>query len=621
MPASGTAVGYDHGVRTVRVLTNETCDHRCGFCDVRRDHERASVAGFEAVVARIDAAAGAEEIVLTGGEPTLRGDLGRLIARARHVAPTVVLETHGAHIDVAAADVLARAGLTIARLHVPGVVAHAAVTGDPRGWDRVCAAASALAGAGVRVEAVIPIVAATLGELDALPRAIAQAMPAVAALRARVIHDAPARDTVAPPAAAIAGFERLADAARGAGLPLQLDPSTFVPPCLLARPDRHAHTYALGPGGSRRIDHHRIAACAACIVADRCPGVPGPWRSHADAASRPLTEERLRRRLSVVGSPEQQSARELVTDEVWRTSDGRSVPARVVRVGFACNQACTFCFVSTHLPAASRQHVERAIDEIAARGGVLVLSGGEPTLDPELLQWVRRGKAGGAREIELQTNATRIDRAAAAALVAAGVDLAFVSLHAATAATSDAITGAPGTFAQTLAGLDALAPVVPRLRINFVFCRPNLAEFPAFVDLVAQRWPTAAITASFVAPSTDLVPHTRALVPSHSEVLAPLVEGLRRARARGIDVGGFESMCGIPLCLVPAEALAPLLRLAEITEGIDRGEFAKGPECSDCGHSRRCYGVRRGYAELYGTAELRPFPAGGGSLDLGEGGA
>jgi len=586
------------------VVTNETCDHRCGFCDARREHERASVAAHAAVVARIDAAVGHDEIVLTGGEPTLRNDLPRLVARARVVATSVVLETNGARIDDALAVRLAHAGLATARLHVPAMREHAAITGDAEGWSRLCRAATALARAGIRVEASIPIAVATLVELGTLPWAIAVAMPAVAALRARVIQRAPDPATVLSPQHAIAGFEQLAEAARAASLPLQLDPATHVPPCLLARPDRHAHAYTLGPGGAQRDDHVRVSACTACVLHDRCPGVPTQWLAYAESHAKPIAEDRLRRRLSIALSTDAQIARELVSDEPYRRPDGTAVPSRIVRVGFACNQACTFCFVSTHLPSAPRADVARAIDDIAAQGGVLVLSGGEPTLDPALVEWVRRGKRGGAIEIELQTNATRIDPSLADALVEAGLDVAFVSLHAATAEVSDAITNTPGTFVQTLAGLDALAGRVPTLRVNFVFCRPNIAEFPAFVDLVAASWPAATITVSFVAPSTDLVPHTSELVPRYTDVVPALVEGLRRARAHGVDVGGFDSMCGIPLCLVPVADRVPMLAREPIASGTGNGELVAAPQCAGCSLRTQCHGVRRGYAALHGTTEL-----------------
>ncbi len=215
-------------------------------------------------------------------------------------------------------------------------------------------------------------------------------------------------------------------------------------------------------------------------------------------------------------------------------------------------------------------------------------------------------KRSGAPEVELQTNATRLGQPNAAhALATAGVDHAFVSLHAATAATSDALTGAPGTFEQTLAGLDALLQTSIAVRINYVLCRPNAAEFPAFVDLVATRFGGAAITVSFVGMSTDLVPRTRELVPRYREVLPALQQGVADAEARGIEVDGFDSMCGIPLCLAP---VAPE-RFAQLTPpppGYDRGEFVHPPPCARCSLADRCFGLRRGYADLYGWDELRP---------------
>ena len=52
------------------------------------------------------------EIVLTGGEPTLRSDIADLVRRAARDGARVVLETNGALIDAARAHALAAAGLS-----------------------------------------------------------------------------------------------------------------------------------------------------------------------------------------------------------------------------------------------------------------------------------------------------------------------------------------------------------------------------------------------------------------------------------------------------------------------------------------------------------------------------
>jgi hypothetical protein len=253
--------------------------------------------------------------------------------------------------------------------------------------------------------------------------------------------------------------------------------------------------------------------------------------------------------------------------------------------------------------------VEAAIDEIAARGGIAVLSGGEPTLDPALLHYVRRAKAGGAQEVELQTNATQLgDRSRCEALAEAGVDIAFVSLHGATAEVGDTVTDAPGTFDETCAGIDQLYAAGIGVRLNYVLCTPNYAEFPAFVELVGRRWPAAAITVSFVGMSTDLVPRRPDLVPRYRDVREPLAEGLRRAEALGVEVEGFDSMCGLPACLVPGD-ISRFFDLPEVPAGYDGGEFVHPAPCRTCVLKTRCFGLRRSYAEMYGDGELSPIVA------------
>jgi hypothetical protein len=167
------------------------------------------------------------------------------------------------------------------------------------------------------------------------------------------------------------------------------------------------------------------------------------------------------------------------------------------------------------------------------------------------------------------------------------------------------VTSAPGTFARTVAGIDQLARTPARLTLNFVICQDNFRELPAQVDFIAARWPRATLCVSFVAPMTDVVPQDAAVVPRYSDVRPFLEEALRRAQALDLPIRGFESMCGLPLCMVPESARA-LALAGEAPAGFDRGEFVKPEACQVCGIERHCYGVRRRYAALYGSGELSP---------------
>ncbi len=592
-----------------RIVTNETCNQNCWFCNGRRPVEDARFVSRAAVRRRIAAAQGAEtrEIVLTGGEPTLRSDLTDLVRLAAEGSARVVLETNAARLDERQAHDLATAGLAVARIQLVAWGAAAdEISREPGAFAAALRGLRALASAGVVVEVTTPVVRRNLDLVAAMPGQIMAGGLPVAALVLVVPSTAPDATECASLAEVGAAITAVADEARRVGLPLRLDPTTYVPPCAFEKPERVAHLFALNRGNAARPSYERVAACAGCLIDDRCPGVPrGFLQQGALPRLQPVVERRLRRRLTVMSTVEEQVARELVSRDDSRGGDSGAVEV-TVRVNFQCNQACEFCFVSTHLPPAAEATVRAAIDAAAREQAVVVLSGGEPTLNPRLVEYVRLASDLGAASVELQTNATRLANAGlATALAAAGLDGAMVSLHGSTAAISDAVTGAPGTFAATLSGIDALVRTSVRVRLNFVFCQANREDFPRVVDLVAERWPTAGIVVSFVGSHTDVVPRSTALIPRFRDVMPSLLAGLARARAAGLDVTGFDSMCGLPLCIVPEDERAAFSHVA-LPAGAGAGEFVKAEACAHCAETYRCFGVRRGYAELYGTGELQP---------------
>jgi MoaA/NifB/PqqE/SkfB family radical SAM enzyme len=589
-------------MRVARVLTNETCNQNCSFCNARRPKEdRAFVMRARERIA----GAGAEEVVLTGGEPTLRRDLAALIAHAHESgAARVAIETNAALIDDAMARALREAGLDRALVHLPRFGPELdEVTRDPGGFDAALRGARALANAGVTIEAAAPVVRSTASFVPDLPSRIAD--HGFSALELGVPTTSPDPRELVDLHEAASIVARAEANARTVGLVLRLSMDAPLPPCTFERPARIAHLLSLTPGGRDRAGFRRLDGCDECVASDRCPGFPVAAVAREKLRARPIADDRVRRRLSVISTIEAQVERELQQDDLYRRGNGVSIPARIVRINFHCNQACRFCFVSTHLPKADDAAIERAIEGIATQNGVLVLSGGEPTLNPKLIDYVRFGKHRGAREIELQTNAMRLaENDLAAKLRDAGLDQAFISLHGSRAEISDAVTEAPGTFSKTVLGIDAAVRAGIRTRLNFVFCQKNAADFPEYVAFVHARWPNVTVVVSFVAGSTDVVPRTPELIPRYSDVLPYLADGLRRASALGLHVEGFESMCGIPLCLVPDD-VSSYFELADIPPSFDRGEFVQAEACTRCKLQGKCFGLRRGYDELHGRDELR----------------
>ncbi len=596
------------------IATNLRCNQNCLYCNRREATDDLAAIAPKALRAAIERAlaAGSQEIRLTGGEPTLRRDLTELVQFAKAAgASRVSLETNATLIDLARAHVLAAAGLTTARVNLVGPDSRIdAVTQDAGGWERTIQGTRALLQAGVTVEIVCALTRSTRDLAPLMPAALIAAVGDVGrpqTIEAVVPCDGPNPTEWLDYPAAAEVLRELDLACRAHAIPLRLAPNSGPPPCIFPPRRGLPHLYKLSPGARQRPNHQHVAACQSCILADRCSGLAAVYLQHFPPPElHPITDEKARRRLSMLRPLPEQIARELVAESMTVGADGRPTYDAIVRINFHCNQACAFCFVSTHLPPATDAAIEAVIRAAGQRGSRIVLSGGEPTLNSRLTDWIRLATQVSTLPVCLQTNAVRLDNAELCrAVVHAGVRQAFVSLHGATPAVGDAVTDTPGTFVRTLVGLDNLYAHAVELVLNFVLCEANLHEFPAFIRLVAARWPKALANYSFVAPSTDLVPKETRLIPKYSDMLPALSEGLRLAQEMGVQVVGFESMCGLPLCLLPDTFDRAQLQLTAIPDGFDEGAFVRASACTQCDYNTRCFGLRRGYAELHGTSELR----------------
>ncbi len=130
-----------------------------------------------------------------------------------------------------------------------------------------------------------------------------------------------------------------------------------------------------------------------------------------------------------------------------------------VRLSYDCNNHCIFCLDSNAHDGTMRgtDDVKVQIVEGRRRGAErLILSGGEPTMHPNFLDFVALGRRAGYPKIQTVTNgrmfryAEFLDRAATA-----GLDEITFSVHGHTAKLHDALVGVPGAFEEETAGLKA----------------------------------------------------------------------------------------------------------------------------------------------------------------------
>lgn len=281
----------------------------------------------------------------------------------------------------------------------------------------------------------------------------------------------------------------------------------------------------------------------------------------------------------------------------------------LVTFGFRCNLRCAFCMVEDALGVYQGADLETmsrflADAEAMARVRRVTLSGGEATLERDLPAYARRARATpGVEHVRVQTNGTRLaEPGYLDALVDAGVDEVFVSLHAATAATCDRITGRAGSFADIVAGIEAAAahPGVA-LHTNSVISAPAFRELPALVDLLCDRG-AVGVELWNLWPRVDPADE-RGLFARVGEAAPFVVEALSRCAARPVPA----VVKWFPRCLLGEHADAH--DDSQPTVLVEQRFWDAAPSfaclfAASCAHAQDgCGGLSTAYVRAHGWEE------------------
>ncbi len=324
-----------------------------------------------------------------------------------------------------------------------------------------------------------------------------------------------------------------------------------------------------------------------------------------------------------------------------------------VLTGPTCNNNCLFCMEEdraarqAHVAAQTPRDVRAMLEAHDQRDEVLFTSG-EPTLNDDLLAYVKWARQEGYRVIGLITNGRLLSYPGAARrLVAGGVNKITVSIHGHAARLHDGLTRTPGSFEQGLAGLERVVAQRRAARhltviTSTVINRRNLPHLADIHRLLAARQPELMVF-NVIMPLGRGARHISSLVPRHARVAEAFArlaarlepEALRRVRLVDLPVCVGRDLPGLvwgePEAFEQYEA-----RGSSGLQGVDpapcdpqggaalRGDGdydvtsrrAKeaalrqhvGP-CEDCAARPLCPGVYRAYVEAFGTDELKPISA------------
>ena len=155
-----------------------------------------------------------------------------------------------------------------------------------------------------------------------------------------------------------------------------------------------------------------------------------------------------------------------------------------------CNLSCIHCRASAeHGPHSGELDTRaslRLLDQIEKLGKpIVILTGGEPLLRPDIFDIAKYGTAKGLRMV-MAPNGTLITERSARQMSDAGIQRISISLDGATKATHDRFRGVDGAFEGALHGIRLAKDTGIEFQINTTITKTNLDEIPRIQELAIE---------------------------------------------------------------------------------------------------------------------------------------
>lgn len=296
-----------------------------------------------------------------------------------------------------------------------------------------------------------------------------------------------------------------------------------------------------------------------------------------------------------------------------------------------CNNCCAFCMEADYHRTddlyrqldMSVPKVERLLsDGMIDRNYPVLLTGGEPTLNENLPAVAEFLKKNGIREISLQTNGRMLSYLDyCVRLARAGITHFTLSIHGSSRTIHDAMTRSPGSFAQSIAGLEnllRLKQIMPNIRIctACTLTRINIGGIRDYLHLMLKHY--NGIETVILNPLTirgNALRYSRQLTVSYSEISETVGNAIVQI---GIPRESYNriTITDMPRCIDnvlsgPFENILlvdPALKKSHLARKLGQ-KGIKNKECAGCVCNDSCPGISQEYANIFGMDEFRPVKA------------
>lgn len=180
-----------------------------------------------------------------------------------------------------------------------------------------------------------------------------------------------------------------------------------------------------------------------------------------------------------------------VADKIVSHEEAAHEKRNWVRLTYDCNDHCVFCLdaLAHDGTVRDRDDVKRQILDGRKKGATrLILSGGEPTIHPNFVDFVKLGSLSGYSKIQTVTNGRLFAYGSfLKRCLDQGLSEITFSLHGPNAKVHDALVGTKGAFEEEMAGLKAaLADGRPIVNVDIVVNRGNVKHLPEMLRMLTE---------------------------------------------------------------------------------------------------------------------------------------
>ena len=156
----------------------------------------------------------------------------------------------------------------------------------------------------------------------------------------------------------------------------------------------------------------------------------------------------------------------------------------------SCNLNCVHCRAAANCGPykgeLSTQKCFQLLDEIAAMSSpVIILTGGEPLLRPDIFDTASYGTNKGLRMV-MATNGTLVNSASAKKMISSGIKRVSISIDGKDAASHDMFRQEKGAFAGAMVGINVLKEAGVEFQINTTITTANLKQIKDILELAKK---------------------------------------------------------------------------------------------------------------------------------------